>query len=189
MFPLGHLAFAYLWYVAYAAVTRRPLPARWPLVPLAIGSQVPDLIDKPSAYFGVLESGRSVAHSLLTAVLCVGFITWGAHMLRQRSAHHWIQRLSAVTPAAFAIGYLSHLVGDSIGPLRSGTYAELTFLLWPALPAPRYTADSVAPWVRLLEVYQQPQTHPELPLIVTALVVFIGIRVWAAFGSPTATSN
>ncbi|WP_254533371.1 metal-dependent hydrolase [Natrinema gelatinilyticum] len=185
VFPLGHLAFAYLWYVAYAALTRRPLPARWALVPMAIGSQFPDLIDKPLAYYGVLASGRSVAHSLLITVLIAGLVTWGAHVLhRWRPAHRWVGRLCVVTPAAFSIGYLSHLVGDSLGPLRAGAYDSLTYLGWPLLAAPRYAGDSVAPWIRILELYRQSGTHPERPLIVTALLVFISLRVWARFGPP-----
>ncbi|MDS0475686.1 metal-dependent hydrolase [Natrinema sp. 1APR25-10V2] len=187
MFPLGHLAFAYLCYVAYAALTRRSLPARWALLPLAVGSQFPDLVDKPLAYYGILASGRSAAHSLLSAVLIAGCVTWGVHALHRRyPAHRWGARLYAVTPAAFAIGYLSHLVGDSLAPLRVGASAELTYLGWPLLAAPRYTGDSVAPWVRLLELYRQPGTHPELRLIVTALLVFIGLRIWAYLGASRA---
>jgi len=190
VFPLGHLAFAYLCYVAYAALTRRPLPARWALVPVAIGSQFPDLIDKPLAYVGVLASGRSVAHSLLVAALVAGCVTWGAYALdRRRPAYRWVEQLSAVTPAAFAIGYLSHLVGDSLGPLHVGAYAELTYLGWPLLAPPQYAGDSVAPWVRLLELYQQPGTHPQLSLIVTALLVFVALRVWAYRGAPRVTDS
>ncbi|WP_306060024.1 metal-dependent hydrolase [Natronococcus wangiae] len=190
VFPLGHLAFAYLCYVAYAALTRRPLPARWALFPVAIGSQFPDLIDKPLAYYGVLASGRSVAHSIVIAVLVAGLVTWAGYALqRQRPDHRWVERLSAVTPAAFSIGYLSHLVGDSIGPLLAGAYSELPFLLWPILSVPQHAGDSVAPWIRLLELYQQPQTHPELPLIVTALVVFVSLRVWTHLGASPAASN
>ncbi|WP_265110662.1 metal-dependent hydrolase [Halosolutus halophilus] len=190
MFPLGHLAFAYLWYVAYAVLARRPLPVRWALVPLAIGSQLPDLLDKPLAYGGVLASGRSVGHSLLITALLVGFVSGGAHALRRRTpAHSRTHQLGAVAPAAFGVGYLSHLVGDSLGPLLAGIHADLTFLLWPVLPAPRYPGDSVAPWMRLLELYQQPQTHPELSLIVAALVVFVSLRVWTHLGSAPAVGN
>ncbi|RQG89707.1 metal-dependent hydrolase [Natrarchaeobius chitinivorans] len=184
MFPLGHLAFAYLCFIAYAALTRRHLPARWPLLPLAIGSQLPDVIDKPLAYYGVLSSGRSAGHSIVVAVLLIGLVSWGARKIQRRDpVHPWIAQLSAVTPAAFAIGYLSHLVGDSIGPLLAGNHSGLSFLFWPFLPGPQYSGDSVAPWVRLLEVYLQPHTHPELPLIAVGVFVFVSLRVWHALGS------
>ena len=181
MFPLGHLAFAYLCYITVAAVTRRALPARWPLLPLAVGSQLPDLIDKPLAYYGVLVSGRSAAHSVLAAGLWIVGVTLVAQVVRRRAApDSWTAQFSAVTPATFAIGYLSHLVGDSIRPVLAGEYTEVGFLLWPLIAAPRYTGDNVAPWIRLLNMYMQPLTHPNLPLIVIAGAVFISVRVWLA---------
>ncbi|ELY76275.1 hypothetical protein C488_08377 [Natrinema pellirubrum DSM 15624] len=157
---------------------------------MAIGSQFPDLLDKPLAYYGVLASGRSVAHSLLVATLVASLVTWGAHVLhRRRPAHHWVERLAPVTPAAFSIGYLSHLVGDSLEPLLAGASTDVTYLGWPLLAAPRYAGDSVAPWVRLLALYRQPWTHPEAPLIVMALLVFVSLRVWAHLDSPRAADS
>ena len=181
VFPLGHLAFAYLSYVAAATLTRRPLPASWPLVPLAFGSQLPDLIDKPLAYYGVIVSGRSAAHSLLAAGVFIALVTVVARRMRRRTdSDHVLGRIGAVTPLAFAIGYLSHLVGDSVQPVLAGNYADIGFLLWPLIEAPRYAGDNVAPWIRLLEMYMQPLTHPNIPVIVTAAVMFVALRVWAA---------
>ncbi len=181
MFPLGHLAFAYLSYVAAAALTRRPLPAPWPLVPLAFGSQLPDLIDKPLAYYGVIVSGRSAAHSLLAAGVFIALVTVAARGVRRRTdPEHVFGRLGAVTPVAFAIGYLSHFVGDSVRPVLAGNYADVSFLLWPLIDAPRYAGDTVAPWIRLLEMYMQPLTHPNIPVIMAAAVVFVSLRVRAA---------
>lgn len=76
MFPLGHAAVAYLGSVAVAAATRRPLPVHRALAPLAVGSQFPDLLDKPLAYYGVLVSGRSLGHSIFTAALVLVGVRW-----------------------------------------------------------------------------------------------------------------
>lgn len=103
MLPLGHLAFAYLWYVAYAAVGTHRLPAR-----LAVGSQFPDLVDKPLAYLGVLTYGRSLAHSVFALAGCAVAVWWVATRLRGRWAAETLPEwLRAVTPAAFAVGYAS----------------------------------------------------------------------------------
>ncbi|RLM56889.1 metal-dependent hydrolase, partial [Halorubrum sp. Atlit-26R] len=104
MLPLGHLAFAYLWYALYAASSTHRLPARLALLPLAVGSQFPDLIDKPLAYIGVLTYGRSLAHSLFAFALCSLAVWWLVTRLRGRwSVERVAERLRIVTPAAFAI--------------------------------------------------------------------------------------
>jgi hypothetical protein len=190
VFPLGHLAFAYLCFVAVVALTRRPLPAAWPLVPLAVGSQLPDLIDKPLAYYGVIVSGRSAAHSLLAAGVCIALITVVASGVRRRTPTDGVLgRLGAVTPAAFAVGYLSHLAGDSVRPVLAGNYGDVGFLLWPLIEVPRYAGDNVAPWIRLLEMYMQPLTHPDIPVIVAAAVVFVALRVRAATAADTPSTD
>ncbi|WEL26791.1 MULTISPECIES: hypothetical protein [Haloferax] len=70
MYLLGHLAFGYLLVVALARV--RDWEFRYPhgltLALLVVGMQLPDLIDKPLAYAGVLPNGRSLARSLLIVV-------------------------------------------------------------------------------------------------------------------------
>jgi hypothetical protein len=37
---------------------------------------------------------------------------------------------------AFAVGYLSHLVGDAYSFALAGTWRNLAFLVWPLLPIP-----------------------------------------------------
>lgn len=180
VFPLGHGAIAYLSYVGFALVMRRPLPLSWGLVPLAIGSQLPDLIDKPLAFYGLIASGRSVGHSVVTATVLLGLVTWVAHRGPPRESEpNWRARLRAVTPATLSVGYLTHLIGDAARPLLAGDIAEASFLLWPVLAPPQYAGDSVAPWVRLLAVYRQPQTHPEIGVLLAAGLVFILVRIRA----------
>jgi hypothetical protein len=77
MLPLGHLSVAYLCYVGYAAVQSRRLPTRWTLLPVALGSQFPDVIDKPLSYWALIPSGRSLAHSVFTCGRIVALV-WGS---------------------------------------------------------------------------------------------------------------
>lgn len=178
MLPLGHLAFAYLWYVAYAAVGTHRLPARLALVPLAIGSQFPDLVDKPLAYLEVLTYGRSLAHSVFPLAGCAVAVWWVATRLRGRWASETLpERLRVVTPTAFAVGYASHLLGDTYRFLLAGDLWDARFLVYPLFSVPASSADDVLPWVRLFRIYREMWTHPQLNVIALAVVVFLGLRV------------
>lgn len=130
MWPWGHLALGYLCYAAYLGAWKREAPRGWPVVALAIGTQFPDVVDKPLAYwFGVLPEGRALMHSLAVFVpLALGLL-----------AVAWYYGRTQVG-AGFTIGWGSHLLGDSIGALQQGSYGQLSFLLWPIRPAPDYQA-------------------------------------------------
>lgn len=177
MLPLGHLAVAYLWYAVFAAARAHRLPARLALVPLAFGSQFPDLVDKPLAYLGVLTYGRSLAHSVFTFALCSLAVWWVTIRLQGRWEPATLaERLRTVTPAAFVIGYASHLLGDSYQFLLAGDMWAARFLVYPVFPVPESPSDDIAPWIRLLEIYQEMGSHPQLNFIILAIVVFAGPR-------------
>jgi len=126
MWPWGHAALGYLLYVVYVWVRTREAPTGRGVLALLVGTQTPDLIDKPLAwYLDVLEYGRSLAHSVLTG----GLILLAVVLYLRHRGH---RRLAT----AFAIGYLSHLVGDSYTFVLDGTYGDLAFLVWPLLPIP-----------------------------------------------------
>ena len=125
MWPWEHLAFGYvLWAVSVRLLRRRAVrPAE--TVAVALGTQVPDLVDKPLAWtFDVLPSGVSLAHSLTFALPT----TAAAFVLGRRTG-----RTGAA--AAFAAAYGSHLVGDALYPLVRGKPFSLRFVLWPFVPA------------------------------------------------------
>ncbi|MFC6827230.1 metal-dependent hydrolase [Halopelagius fulvigenes] len=132
MWPWGHLAFGYVVYSLVSRITRGRAPA-WPAVLLlALGTQAPDLVDKPLAWtLSVLPSGRSFAHSLIFGTVLVGL---AAALLR---------RLDFDGGGAFAVGYYSHLVGDVLIPLSTGDFEKLGFLLWPVLSVPEGHTPSV----------------------------------------------
>ncbi|MDB2293268.1 metal-dependent hydrolase [Halorubrum ezzemoulense] len=190
MLPLGHLAFAYLWYTVYAAAGTHRLPARLALVPLAIGSQFPDLIDKPLAYVGVLTSGRSLAHSLFVFAICSVTLWWLTNRLRGRWTPESLpEHLRIVTPAAFAIGYLSHLGGDTYRFLLTGDFWSVRFLVYPVFPVSRSPASDIAPWTRMFRIYQEMGTHPQLNVILLAIIVFVGLRLHAYWNGRSPTTD
>jgi hypothetical protein len=126
MWPWEHLAVGYLCYSLLVRALGRRAPRGWPVVALALGTQFPDLVDKPLSWtFGVLPSGHSLAHSLLAALPASALAVTAAWALGRR-------RIGA----AFAFGYLSHLPADVFYPALVGGEPSYGFLLWPVIPAP-----------------------------------------------------
>lgn len=128
MWPWEHLAIGYVvWSICVHYFRgRRPTNGEFWLV--AFGTQFPDLVDKPLAWsVPVLPAGRSLAHSLVTATVLLGF----AGLLARKRG-----QLSLV--AAFGVAYVTHSVTDAIAPLLAGDYAYANYLLWPLLPLPPY---------------------------------------------------
>ena len=166
MWPWGHLAVAYAFYSLLFRLRYRRRPT-WPgLVLVALGSQAPDLIDKPLAWtLNVLPSARSLGHSFLVGT-CIVVVT--VLLLRRRDLPGW----------AFALGYYSHLVGDSFRPALDGRFHDLAFLLWPLFrldPADESTAGIVQ---YLLDAQLQGTVALELGL---AGIVFVW---WILDGAP-----
>lgn len=164
MFPLGHAAFGYLLYALFAWTTNHRLPYGVTLGALLLGTQFPDIVDKPLAFLGVLPSGRALGHSVFFA-LGVFLLLW------QISRRYGRPHLTV----PFGFGHGSHLVGDIVVTDFSNAeqVGDLTYLLWPVLPAPEYATDSIAPWIRIIQYYQSPRLTPELVLIPVTLVIFV----------------
>ena len=124
--PAEHATVAVLPVGAYLLLRRRRLPAGDLVVVLLFASQLPDLIDKPLAWiFGVIPSGRMVAHSIVVAtpvILSVLVVTRRLDRLGHGVAFGW--------------GYLSHVAGDFAPVYALGTdYYYFPNLLWPLLSA------------------------------------------------------
>jgi len=174
--PLGHAAFAYLCYVGYRVASGRPLPVHWALVPLVLGSQFPDLIDKPLAFYGLLPSGRTLAHSIFTAFATIAVIRFGVERFGRPESEP-LARLYDIGPTAFAIGYLTHLAGDLVNPLLVGDPSKGRFLLWPVSRTVYYSETTASPVARVLSVYRDGSAYPQLELVVLAGVVFLFLEV------------
>ena len=168
MWPWGHLGVAYFIYTAYTHRRFDRPPLALPTIALAVGSQFPDLLDKPLAWtFGVLPGGRTLGHSLFFAALLIPAVY--AVALR-------LDRLEEGT--AFVIGHLSHLLADIPPSVLTGELSGTEFLLWPLLEPPQETAvDGI--FDAILTYYTMgPYEWFQLALFV------VGALVWYRDGAP-----
>ncbi|MDG5818535.1 metal-dependent hydrolase [Natronococcus sp. A-GB7] len=160
MWPLGHAAIGYLCY-ALATRTRfdRP-PGEFALLVLLVGTQFPDLIDKPLAwYLGVIPTGRTLAHSLLFLVP----VSVGVYLLARRYGR-------PEYGFAFGLGAISHTLVDALPALWGGT--DPSFLLWPVLPVEGYESGAPTVTALFLESLGDPYFLSEFALAAVALVVW-----------------
>ena len=131
MWPWEHLAVGYLCYSLGVHLFARRAPRGWPVVALAVGTQFPDLVDKPLAWtFAVLPAGHSLAHSLFVALPASALAVLVAWGLDRRQVG-----------VAFAVGYLSHLPADVVYPALIGGHPNVGFLFWPVVPAVETQTD------------------------------------------------
>lgn len=165
MLPWGHAAVGYLLYTVVLKVRSDRQPIGGAVLALAVGTQFPDLVDKPLGWhLGVLPSGRSLGHSLITAVLLIGAVHW----LASRYGHRLIA-------PAFGIGYLSHLATDGVYALLSGNVREYSYLLWPIT----HYADAgteLSILEKLLAASGSPTGLFELGLFIVATALWISHR-------------
>lgn len=174
MWPWGHLGAAYLAYFTYTRIDATDRQTVLTLLALAVGSQFPDLVDKPLAWtVSVLPSGRSLAHSLVTLVLLVAILyRVGA----------WYQRTDLVR--AFGVGAFAHSLTDvspsALAAVLGGDLSQLQwfrFLVWPFRPPPPYSGDTS--FAAQFATFQfEPYVQFQFALLGLAVVV------WIADGAP-----
>ena len=177
MWPWGHLGFGYLVLSAYDHLVGGRRPGDLEALALAIGTQFPDLIDKPLGWsLEVLPSGRSLGHSLITAAIAIYAVSRVARTYETDGVG-----------GGFAVGYLSHLVGDSYGAVLAGESGTLSYLLWPVLPIPtRVSGREYGILAHFTEIQFSPLLLLELGLGAFAVLIWIldgapGVRpVWRA---------
>ncbi|WP_336338197.1 metal-dependent hydrolase [Haloarcula brevis] len=174
MWPWGHLAVAYLVYVGYARSDPSRRQTAGTLTALAVGSQFPDLIDKPLAWtLGVLPSGRSLAHSLFTLLLL-------AVVLHRVAA--WYRRTDL--SVAFTLGAFEHTLTDmsptAVAGLLGGDLTQvqwLRFLVWPLRPPPPYANDT--------SFVEQFASLSVEPYVLFQFGLFgLAVAVWLVQGAP-----
>lgn len=124
MGPLGHLAIGYLLFSSYVHGRYRRVPSGIEVLFIVLGTLLPDLIDKPLAWFGVGD-GRQFAHSLFVALLFIGLVS----IISIR----WLGETDPVV--AFGLSYLSHPLSDGLPSFIEGDFAgdlaEVSYWVWP----------------------------------------------------------
>lgn len=131
MWPWGHVAVGYLLY-SLGLRQRNQLPRSPEVFLLGFGTLFPDLVDKPLAWtLGVLESGRSLGHSVVVAAVVIGVLYLVV-----------APRVGRAPVTAFAVGYLSHPLADfPYAEVAAGELEFTTYLVWPLLSPPPYETE------------------------------------------------
>lgn len=177
MWPWEHLAVGYLVYSLLVRVTTGRAPATGGAIAVALGTQFPDLVDKPLAWgTGLLPGGQSLGHSLLFAIPIVLTVYAVATAVDRRDLG-----------AAFGIGYLSHLPGDVVYPALLGGDVNLSFLLWPVLPASGSRSTAMLGYVQeLLAEFTATLSSPQgaVYLLFEAVLLLAALAIWVVDGTP-----
>lgn len=151
MWPPGHLAVGYLAYTAVRRVRSDAVPNAPQTVALVVGTQLPDVVDKPLSWtFGLLPTGRSLSHSVFTAVIITAVAAKYADRIERKQL-----------TSAFVVGYWSHLLGDLYSAVGAGAAQTNWFFLWPIVPQQGYVtspslftyAEAIGWWALLLGSY------------------------------------
>jgi len=177
VWPWEHVAFGYLCYAGVARVRRWRPPTDAAAVWLVVGTQFPDLVDKPLAWsLGVLPSGTTLAHSAFVALPMAAVAVLVGRRFDRPAAG-----------AAFAVGYLSHLPADVLYPALLGRDLAVGAVLWP-LVGTRYRPP-VGFGVRfqaLLGELLARLAGPAGPLYLAGEAGLLGLAllVWLADGAP-----
>jgi len=157
MWPWGHLAAGYLVY----RLGRRPLDGLAVLA-LAVGTQLPDLIDKPFAWtIPLLPNGRSLSHSLLVIPPILFVVAYLASGRRRRIV------------VAVLAGHLTHLATDALYPLLDGDLYFLGFLGWPLVPPIDYGNATTGILAHFLTFQLTPRNGFELLLFALAVLAWL----------------
>jgi hypothetical protein len=124
MMPWGHFLVAAIPFSLYLFLRHRTKPTGMAVLLLLLGTQFPDLVDKPLAWrFDVLVNGRIFMHSLVFALpisTLVLFFAWRSDQLQ----------LGGV----FVYGHLMHIVGDFYSVFLGSTARIPNNMFWPLLP-------------------------------------------------------
>ena len=167
MWPLGHVAVAYCCYTLATRARFDAPPAHVPVLLLVLGSQFPDLVDKPLAwYLPVLPTGRSLAHSLLLLLP----LSAALYLIGRRDGR-------GEYGVAFGIGAISHTLVDVVPMVWDGR-TRPNQLLWPITPVEPY--EDGPPTV--LGLLRESVTEPYfLAQLVLAAIAF---TYWRRHGYP-----
>lgn len=167
MWPPGHLAVGYLVYRGILAVDDGRRPAPLPVVVLGFATLLPDLVDKPLAwYLGLLATGRSLGHSALV-LSGVGVVSY---VVLRRDGREEIA-------VGFTVGALSHVLVDAVPSLWDPTNTY-RFLLWPVQTVPPSGGGTPT----LTSVFFDAVTEPYF--LGQFLLFGLAVALWRSDGYP-----
>lgn len=178
MWPWGHLAVGYLLYSPAVHLLRRRAPGTVAVLALALGTQLPDLVDKPLSWvLHLTPQGYSVAHSVFVAVpVGVAVVVLAADYGRIEAG------------AAFTLGFWSHLVADVVFAVALREPYAVERVLWPLVVLPAYSSR-VPPLSRVMEYvdrwieYLLATAGPLAVAVYVAPLVGAGL-LWLYDGAP-----
>ena len=178
MWPWEHVIFAYVIYSLGCRLFGTTPSSRAALLLLVFGALLPDLIDKPLAWhFGIFHTSYSIGHSVLLAIPA-SFVAVG---LAVRFGH---PRLGI----AFAVGYLSHLIGDLIPTYVREGNIPMERVMWPVMetePSPGHGGLLDGFWNHFEPYLVSIRAgDPSLYLIVQLGLGILALVLWAFDGFP-----
>lgn len=177
MWPWEHAALGYLLYsLALRALGREP-PSDAGVLLLLLGTQIPDLVDKPLSWgLEVFPTGYALGHSALVAVpVGLAVIAAGVRVERGRLG------------VPFVVGYWSHLAADVFDPLRYGSAPDPAPVLWPIVSGTPYDEDlGIGRGVTYLgEFFATLGTMDPVTLLWAYLLLPLGtLAIWIYDGAP-----
>ncbi|NHN46663.1 metal-dependent hydrolase [Halostella sp. JP-L12] len=198
MWPPGHLAVGYLAYALSRQYREGRSPEPAATVALAVGTQLPDLVDKPLSWtLAVLPTGRTLAHSVVTAAAVTVIVGRYARAVDRAELGN-----------AFAIGYGSHLLADLYAAVAAGDAETNLFLFWPIVSQEEYATRpsfhayaELVGWtgvvalayvaafavaVAALSYRTEASVRSVTAFVVAAVATTAGIVLWSGVGSPWA---
>jgi hypothetical protein len=177
MWPWDHLAIGYLVVSLWRRGRSRRPPREAEALAVVVGSQFPDLVDKPLGWrTSLLPSGHSMAHSLPVAVPTAIAV----YLIARRYDR-------ADVGAAFSLAYLSHLPADVVYPMVLGRSPNFAFLLWPFVEIPTTQTDALAG--RVLELVVEFGAFLRTPrgltfLLLELTLLGVALLLWRWDGWP-----
>jgi hypothetical protein len=177
MWPWEHAALGYLVFslVIHALYRRSPTGAS--ALVLLVGTQLPDLVDKPLSWgLELFPVGFAVAHSVFVAVPFALACT----LLARRHGR-------AKLGVALLVGYWSHLLGDVLSPLRSGGEPAMGRILWPLVEYESYGDDlGLARGLVYIREYvaEVAATGLTTALALSLALTALAVSLWAVDGFP-----